>query len=64
MKEYRKNLPSLLDLVQDGKLKDFTEEEWKEKCFARWSWMRNYYNSDYNKNMTPAKMGKAQEIKL
>lgn len=51
-------------MVEDGKLKELGEEEWKQKCFERWSWMRHHYNSDYKRAYTPVKMALRQESML
>lgn len=44
---------NILDLVEDGKLLEKTDDEWKELCFERWPWMRNFYNADYERKTRP-----------
>lgn len=61
IKEYLSKIPTVLDQVEDGKLKDLTEEEWRDLCFNRWQWMRNYYNAEYERTTTPALLAQEQE---
>lgn len=46
IQEYLSKQPDLTDHIVDGKVKQYSEEEWKELCFNRWQWMRHYFNSD------------------
>lgn len=61
IQEYLSKQPDLTEHIVDGKLKEYSEEEWKEHCFNRWQWMKHYFNSDYTRSTTPAQLAQEQE---
>ena len=54
IKTYLNKIPNLLNEVVDGKIKAHTEDQWKELCFARWTWMKEFNNADFERNNTPS----------
>lgn len=44
----------LSDLIADGKLIEFSDAQWKDKCLKRWPWMRRYISFDYERVFAPA----------
>lgn len=58
---YLSKTKNILDFVEDGKLVEKTEEEWKALCLERWPWMKNFYNADYDRTTLPRDVAIEQE---
>jgi ubiquitin-protein ligase len=53
MTSFNAKREDLMTLIENGKLKTFTEDQWKEKVLKRWAWMNRYINHDYEYSMQP-----------
>ena len=54
MKSLYAKREDLSQLISEGKLIQFSDAQWKDKCLKRWPWMKRYIGFDYEKALTPA----------
>ena len=56
----QKNL-DLLSFVEGNALKSLTQEQWRDLCFKRWSFLRDYYYAGSMNKQSPADLAKYYE---
>lgn len=57
-KSYTDLTSTLTDFIADGKVREDTEAEWKERVLARWKWIGWYIHADYTGERTPQQIAR------
>lgn len=56
----QKNL-DLISFIEGKELKSLTQEQWKDLCFKRWSFLRDYFYAGSMKEQSPADLARYYE---